>query len=551
MARLDRLSAVKEVAQLASAIGRNFEHDLLAAVTHLDQKTLTEALDKLIGAELVFRRGTPPNARYEFKHALVQDVAYQSLLNSTRHEHHRRIAMAMETQFPQIAKSQPELLARHYTEAALPEQAIPYWLNAARQAAERFASLEAIVHCERAFDILPKVPESAARDQQELDLLLVFALAHMSAKGFGNPEILHIYNRAQELAENLADDSALFTVTWGQWINHQQRAQVEQARGFVEAVSTIAGRTNDSELILQAHHASWTTNLILGDHAAVSLGVSEGLKIYDSTRHRSHAFRFGGHDPGVCAHLHGALTSWAQGYPDQAAQYIAQGISLAEEISHPLSFVIAFAMASLIGQHRGEASKVLISAQRTIDVCSEIGVPHYTGVGHILHGWATVSSGDIDSGIAEMVQGLEIFSATGAALRLPYFLCLLAEAYCMAGKHDNSIEAIEDAHKAVKQVGEEWWHADVQRVWGDISLAQSPENPGDAESRYLKSLDIARAQGAKSLELRGATSLAHLRAIQGRKKEAREVLAPVFDWFSEGFETADLKKAAHLLEELA
>jgi class 3 adenylate cyclase/predicted ATPase len=550
MARLDRLAPVKEVAQLAAVIGRVFDHELLAAVSELKEADLIDALSLLIDAELVFRRGIPPQASYEFKHALVQDVAYQSLLKSSRHEHHRRIAETIDEHFPEICGAQPELVARHYTEAGLLEKAVPLWIDAAQQAAMRFASQEVIAQCERALQLLQELPKTDFRDRQELDLLLLLGPAQMVAIGFGSSASTLTYQRAHDLAAKIDDDSALFTVTWGLWLNHQQRAKIDQARGLVKDVEKIASRQGNPEMDLQANHASWTTHLVIADLDTVRKNVERGLAIYDRDQHGSHVFRYGGHDPGVCALIHGALALWAQGYPDQSILYAQQAIELAEEISHPLSLAIALAMASFTRQHRGEISEVLSLAQRTIDLCSERGIPHYLAVGHIVHGWAVVSSGQPELGLAEMLNGLEIYGKTGAALRQSYYLTLLADAYSRSGQVSQALTSIENANQAVELVGERWWHADVQRVRGELVLAQSPEKPSEAENSFKSAVEIARSQGAKSLELRAATSLARLLRHQNRSEEAQQLLAPVYDWFNEGHETADLQKAKTLIEEL-
>lgn len=551
MARLDRLGPVKEVAQLAAVIGRVFEQELLAWVWQGGEAELMSALAKLIEAELIFMRGEQPQASYEFKHALVSDIAYQSLLNSTRHHYHCQIAQAIEERFPERSSTQPELLARHYTEAGLPRLAIPYWLEAAAQAATRSANPDVIAHCERALDLLRDLPKSETRDQQELAALLVLGPALMMSIGFGSSESTRIYERAHELAGQLGNDSALFTVTWGQWLNHQQKAEIELAKVLAEDVGKIALRQGDPEMELQANHASWTTNLMLANHGIVRKCVENGLAIYDAEKHRSHKSRFGGHDPGVCALVHGAMTLWAEGYPDQSVVYKLKAIDLAEKISQPLSTAIAFGMGAFIHQHRGEVIDVLDLSQKTQRMCSEKGIPQYEGVAHILHGWAVASSGESNNGITEMLRGLEIFSKTGSALRRSYYLTLLAEAYENSSQIAKALETIEYAHQAVELVGEQWWRAEVQRVWGNLRLACSPENSGEAEGYFMRAIEVARAQNAKSFELRAATSLAHLWVKHDRGEEARNLLNPVYEWFTEGFETADLRNAKQMIETLS
>jgi predicted ATPase len=457
----------------------------------------------------------------------------------------------MEERFPEMSEAQPELLARHCTEAGMPERAVSFWRKAAEHAALRSAILEVIAHCDRGLDLLAELPENPSRDKEELALLLTLGPAEMVAKGFGKSESARHYKRARELAGKLGDEAALFTVTWGLWVHHQQRADIETARGLAEDVVAIARRQGDSAMELQAHHASWTTHLVLGDLPTVRKHVEKGIALYDVDKHGTHAFQYGGHDPGVCALVHAALTFWGQGYPDQAGDYSRRAIELAEKLSHPLSIAIAHALGGFVRQHRGEVAKAMSSAQQTIHVCSEMGIPHYLAVGHILHGWALAASGEAEQGIAEMLQGLEIYGETGAALRRSYYLTLLAGAYGMAGRAAEALKTIDDAYRAVDEVGELWWHAEVRRTRGQLLLAESAENSNEAEACFGQAIEIARSQSAKSLELRAATSLAQLWGGEGRRDEARQLLAPVHGWFTEGFETADLKDAKTLLGELA
>ncbi|MFQ5937711.1 MAG: AAA family ATPase, partial [Acidiferrobacterales bacterium] len=320
MARLDRLGPAKEVAQLAATLGRTFTHELVTAVSPLTEEELDDALTHLAQAELIYRRGLPPNMAYEFKHALVQDTAYQSLLKSTRQQYHQRIAQALEEQLPETAETEPELLAHHYTEAHLPEKAIGYWQRAGRRANERLASLEAVAHLGKGLQLITSLADTPERAKQELGLQITLAPALLSIKGWGARDVEQAYLRAQALCRRVGERSELFTVTWGLWHHYEHCGQLKMARDLAQEVLSLAEEQSDSGPRLQAHHAAWTTYLARGELLSCREHAEKGIALYNLDEHRAHAFVYGGHDPGVCCRNHAAMVLWHLGHADQALE---------------------------------------------------------------------------------------------------------------------------------------------------------------------------------------------------------------------------------------
>ena len=312
----------------------------------------------------------------------------------------------------------------------------------------------------------------------------------------------------------------------------------------------LAERQSDPALLLQAHHANWTTQSVYGELASCRKHTEQGIALYNIDLHRHHAFIYGGHDPGVCGRIHAAMSLWSLGYADQALQNAHGAIALAEELSHPFSRVIALVFSVFVHQFRREASSAYERAEETIALSAEQGNAQHLAVGTILRGWAVASQGQLKEGLREMRRGLDDFRATGAEMRRSFYLALLAEAHGKAGQADEGLSALAEALDIVERTGERRWEPEVYRLKGELLLSRSAKDRSEAETCFNQAIEVARGQQARSLELRAATSLARL--WQGRDKisQARELLAPVYDWFTEGFDTADLKDAKALLDEL-
>jgi len=502
-----------------------------------------------VEAEFLYQQGLPPQATYLFKHALIQDTAYQSLLRSTRQQYHQRTAQVLETRFPETGETQPELLAHHYTEAGLGAQAIPYWQRAGQKAIQRSAHAEAIAHITQGLEVLPTLPDTVERSYQELLLQTTLGPSLMAARGFAAPEVGLAYARARELCRQMGETPQLFPVLYGLYRFYLLRAELHTARELGEQLLTLAQPQQDPALLLPAHRALGDALFWLGEMAAARAHLEQGIVLYNPQQHRSLAFLYGD-DPGVDCLSYVAWVLWWLGYPDQALQRIEAALTLARQLAHPMSLARALSFVAWLHQFRREGWAVQEQAETAIALTTEQGIPIWTGVGTTLRGGALVEQGQGEEGLAEMRQGLAVYQATGAELARPYWLALLAEGYAKLGRLEDGLSTLNEALTAAHNTGECWWEAELYRLKGGLLLQQAAGSGDEAETCFHQALDIARQQRAKSLELRAATSLSRLWQQHGKRAEARALLAPIYDWFTEGFDTADLQEAKALLDEL-
>ncbi|MBI3799820.1 MAG: hypothetical protein HY268_22960 [Deltaproteobacteria bacterium] len=563
MARLDRLGPAKEVAQLGATLGREFPYELLKAVSSLDEAALRSALDQLVDAELLYRRRLPSHELYVFKHALIQETAYQSLLKKTREQSHKKIAQILQERFFEVREIQPELLAHHYTEAGLIDQAIPYWQKAGQQAVESSANVEAASHLHKGLELLKTLPHSPERIQQELLLQTTLGPALIATKGYGAPEVENTYARARELSQQMGEVPELFPVLWGLWVFYTARADHQTALELGEQCLRLAQSLPDPAFLLEAHHALAVTLAARAEFASALENATQVLVLYDPPVHRSHSFLYG-QDPAMACLSHTAFALWFLGYPDQALQKVQQASRLAQELKHPFSVAAALAFAARLHQFRREGPATQEQAEAVIALCTEQGIPFWGGWALILHGWAWVEQGRQEEGMAQLRQGLVAFQATGAKIEEPYHLTLLAEGYGKVGQPEEGLATLAEGLTAVQNTKECWWEADMYRLKGELTLKQSevrslkpevptpqpltpntqpltPSTQAEAEEYFHKAIEIAQRQGAKSLELRAVMSLSRLWLRQGKKAEARQRLAEIYGWFTEGFDLVDLQ----------
>jgi len=549
MARLDRLVTAKAVAQYAAVIGRQFSYELLQAVSQLDALTLQRELGRLVEAEIVYRRGVPPQATYTFKHALIQDAAYQSLLKSTRQQYHQRIAQVLEEHFPETAETQPELLAQHYTQAGFTEQAIAYWQRAGQQASDRSANLEAVSHFTTGIELLTTLPKTPERTQQALTLHIALGAALLMTKGQAAPEVEHAYTQAHVLCQQVGETPQLVPVLFGLWRFYILR-QLHTARELGETLLRLAQQAHDPALAVVAHYALGVTWLWLGALPAARQDLEEGLARYTPDQHRAPVFRIG-QDLEVGCRAYAAMTLWLLGYPAQALAHIHEALALAHELSHPYSLAFARMGATHVYQWRRDVPAVHEHAEAAVALATEQGFAQWAASGTSMRGWALAMQGQGEEGMAQVRQGLTAWRATGAAQNVPFLCTVLADVCAYLGHTEDGLQALAEAHTLVEQQEERYWTAEVCRLHGVLLLRQ-PETPqAEAEAWLQRALDIARRQEAKSLELRAAMSLSRLWQQQGRQAEARALLAPIYGWFTEGFDTADLQEAKALLDALA
>jgi predicted ATPase len=550
MARLDRLVTAKGIAQMGATIGRQFSYALLHAVAQVDAQTLQRELGRLVDAELVYQRGVPPQATYVFKHALIQDAAYESLLKSARQHYHQRIAQVLEAQFPETAEAQPELLAHHYTEAGRIEQSVVYWYKAGQRAIERSTHVEALAYLRQGLALLQTLPETPERVQRAVDMLLALGVSQIATQGFAAPEVGETYTSAQQLCPQLEDPHRLFSVLRGLWGYYITRAELQTAHALGEQLLTLAQHIQDAAMLLTAHRALGQTLFFLGAADAALTHFMRGMALYDPDQHRSSAFRYRD-DAGVMCQTFAARALWLLGSPDQGLVRSHEAVTLAQQMAHPYSCSFALFGAIILHALRREVRAAQERAEAAIILAKEQGFPFWMASGTLMRGWALAQQGQTQEGITQINQGLTAFRATGAEVGRPYWLAQLAEAYGTMGQPEVGLTVLAEALILADTTEERWSDAELHRLKGELLLQQHADNQAEAEACFHRAMAIAQNQHAKSLELRAATSLSRLWQRQGKRQEAHDLLAPIYGWFTEGFDTADLKDAKALLDALS
>ena len=545
MARLDRLGpAAKEAAQIGAVLGREFSYELIEPVAQRDEGELQAALGQLNDAGLLFCRGTAPHSSYLFKHALVQDTAYGTLLRGRRQELHGRVAAVLERNFADLVERRPELLAHHLTAAGETERAIDQWLKAGRYATARLAHLEAIRHFDRGIATLATLREGPARDARELELQLARGLSLFTAEGFGAAEAPQAYTRARELAEQRGDARQLFMAVYGLWQSANGAGSIVDCRRLSSRLQHLTADHADDELRLQAHHSAWATCLFAGDPAAAHEHSDAGRRLYDPERHRLQRHLYGGHDPGACAHYLGAQAQWLLGYPDKSLGSANTALAMTEQIAHPFSSALALQYVSMLHLERGEPELAL----QRIDAVEALAAEQRIGFvlePKLLRGAALTALGAVEDAVACLREGLA--GRTAARLQC-YGIARLADALVLQGDHGAAVAAVREGLSTAERTGHRQWEAELYRLEG---IALSGLNRlAEAQTAIEEAIRVARGQKAKSYELRAVTSLARLWGEQGRRTQAHELLAPVYGWFTEGFGTADLQEAKALLDAL-
>ncbi len=547
LARLDRHAAVKDLAQTAAAIGREFSYALIAAVTDLPEQDLRGALAQLVNAELVFQRGSPPDANYLFKHALVQDTAYASLVRTRRQQIHAQISRSLEEQFPDVVTSEPEVLAHHFTAAGLTERGALYWERAGQQANDRSAYLEATRHFNTAIELLRTLPNTPALRQQELHLHIALGAALIVVKGHASAEVENTYLKARELCEQLGDAPELVPILFGLWRYYIARPRLQPARELAESLLRLADDANDPALSVIACYTLGFSCFQMGEPLQARRLQEEGIEKYSPEQRLSPVFRFA-QDLGVGCRSYSALSLWILGFPDQALARGRDALAMAQALSHPFSVGMARCWLAYVCQFRRDVQMVREQSEAALALSTEQGFPLWAAMATTMHGWAMAMEHKSEEGVAELQQGIAAWRATGAGAWLAYYGTLLTEAFDIFGKAEDAQHEFDEAQAAMEKTEERWWEAEIYRLRGSLLLRHSmaPE----AETWFQRALDVARRQHAKSLELRAATSLARLWRDQGNVADAREGLAPVYGWFSEGFDTPDLQEAKALLDQL-
>ena len=548
MARLDRWESVRRVAQIGAAIGREFPYALLSAVSRLPGDELQTALTRLVASELVFQRGTPPDAIYSFKHALVQDAAHGSLLRSSRQQLHGQLAEALEGHSPELMDSQPELLAQHYAEAGLVEKSVAFWRRAGHRSAARSAMAEAGAQLQKGLDQLALLPGTLERQRQELEFHSVLGAVLQTLKGPAAPETGEAYARARELWEQLGSPSEFLQVPFGQSRYHVFRGELDLAQRLDEDFLRLSGQRDDSAGLVLGHFSSGRNLLYAGLFSSSCSHLEAALALYDPISHRS-LLHQAGIDPQVGSQVCLGIDLFCLGYPDQALARTNEAIAEARRLAHPPSLALSLDHGARLLTLVGEEAPLGEQADQLVALATEQGFPQWQALGTIYRGWVKIRNGEVAEGTSLLCNGSTASRAAGMELWVPSHLALLARAYEIAGQIAQSVTQLDDALQIVGRTGGRWFAAELNRLKGQLLLRKGHTEA--AEELYRKALSIAREQEAKLWELRAAVSLARLRRDQARLAEARDLLAPVYGWFTEGFDTPDLKEAKALLDELA
>ncbi len=542
--RLDRLGAGKAVAQAASVIGRDFEIDVLREIVGLSPAQFEKAVKALLASRLVLRRtGAGPGA-HQFRHALIRDAAYESLLRGRREYLHARIADCLATLNPEISAAEPELLAHHYSEAGLAEKAVTQWLRAGEHAAARSAHLEAISHLSKGLELLATLPETRDRIEKELALKIALGPSILATRGFGDLAFAETYERARELAEQLQDDSSHFTALWGLWIHNLAAERFETAETLTTQLLSAVGRQSDSAILLQAHHAAWTTDFFRGKFASCLDHTEKGESYYDRQRHHTHKFRYGGHDPAVCNLSFRSLSEWLMGFPDRALASSQRAVDLAIEIDHSNSHAQALMTKAMVHYFRGEAEAAYETGEAMVALSVEHGLGMWTPLLQEVSRAALASCGRGEQVLDATRESLATLQRTGVGVFGPYRFAAFVDALRRTGQHAAAAESLgylDAAQSMIDRKGESWFQAEILRLRGEVLLDEAP---------FHVAIETARAMKARSLELRAATSLARHWVNNHYRRDAHDLLAPVYGWFTEGFDTADLIEAKALLDEL-
>jgi class 3 adenylate cyclase/DNA-binding SARP family transcriptional activator/predicted ATPase len=557
MARLDRLGTAKEMAQIGAAIGREFSHALLGAVMRKPEAELAGALDRLIVAGLLFRQGMPPHATYLFKHALVQDAAYGTLLREPRRALHARIAEALESQFAEIAQSQPELLARHCTEAGLIEKASGLWGKAGQRSLERSALVEAAEQFMRALSQIEALPATPVlrREQIKLQVALLTPLIHI--KGFAAPETkaaaeraLLLIERAETLGEPPEDPLLLFSVLYGFWAANVLAFNGDAMRGLAAQFLALAEKQGAAIPRMVGHRLMGVSLMCTGDIAESRAHYDRAIALYDPVEHRPLATRFG-NDTGVVVLGFRSWALWLLGHPAAALRDADDALDSARELGQAPTLMFALWLITIPHILCGNCSVATARLQEVFALADEKGASPWKAVAMALQGCALALTGEAAEAVHMISSGISAWRSTGSTVFAPLCLSYLATAYVDLGKFDDARRCIGEAMATTEALKETWFEAEVHRVAGEIALKSPEPDAAQAEAYFERALAVARQQSAKSLELRAAMSMARLWRDQGKRPQARDLLAQVYGWFTEGFDTHDLMEAKALLHALA
>jgi class 3 adenylate cyclase/predicted ATPase len=548
LARLDRLAPVREMAQIGAALGRSFSHELISAVAAMPQRQVDGALAQLVGAELVFQRGIPPDAEYTFKHALVQDAAYSTLLRGRRRQIHARIATTLESQFPEIVATQPQLMAHHCAEAGFNEKAVSYRLKSGQQAVARSAMTEAVSQLQKGLELLANMPEESRPVQHELDLQIALGRALMATSGYSAPVVADTLVRARALAERFDRADRLAPLLYFQWGFHMVRAEHELAVSLAEQMEKLGQTRKDQTTLLLGHYIHGASCYFRGEFvtARALLELCDGLR---DPAARAICAAIAVADPHAASLAHLALTLALLGHLDQGRARVDEALSEARRLDHPFTVAFVLSKVCAVEAAAGLPHDARRHAEELVALSNGHGFPLWLGLGLLQHGRSLTALGQAQDGLAVLARGLSVLRAAGAVVHTPRALCFLAEAHAKVGHVQEGENCLVEAAQLIEATHERCGEVELHRLRGDMMNARGDH--GAAEQNYHRALAVAKRQSAKTFGLHAATSLARLWRDQGKCTEAHDLLALVYGRFSEGFDTPALRDAMALLDKLA
>ena len=558
LSRVDRLEKeLRHVLQSASVIGRLFSRRVLGRVTKQEAE-LESVLWELEDRALIYAERAIPEEEYSFKHVLMQETVYGNILKRRRNGFHQQVAEAIEVLYQGSLDEYYEQLAYHFDRGGNVEKALEYLFKAGEKAKRNYANQEAITHLTRGLELLETTPESDERNRRELDFQIALGFPLIATKGNGAPEVEKTYSRARELGEQVGEDSQLFQALLGLRRFYIVRGELRMALEFGEELLTLARTLKNPAFLSRAHMMLGEALLWLGEYPRAQEHFDQGIDVYDPQRQSSDVFLFGT-DTRIGGEFYSALTLWHLGYPDQALKSNHKAMVRIKELSHPFNSGIGLVLAATFHQFRREGGATLEQAEAVIALSTEQGIVLFLTWGTILLGWALAENGKVEEGIEQMRKGLDDYQALEGTLQRTYFLAMLAEAYGKAGQAEEGLNILTEALTLVETTGERMWEAELYRLRGELLRASSSGSSSkqkadietEAEECFSKAIEVARRQQAKSLELRAVMSLSQLWSKGGRKEEARKLLGEIYGWFTEGYDTVDLKEAKALLDELS
>jgi predicted ATPase len=557
MARLDRLGPAKEVAQIGAAIGREFSHALLSAVAQKPDAQLNSAVEALLAAGLVFRQGTPPDVIYLFKHVLVQDAAHGTLLREPRRALHARIVATLESQFADIVERQPEVMARHCTEAGLIERAAHLWGKAGQRSLNRSALIEAVEQLSRALAHIAALPSNAELRREQIGLQVALINPLMHVKGYAAPETKEAAERARGLIEQAESNGEppdepllLFSILYGFWVAHYVAFDGDVIRDLAAQFLTLAEERQSTLPLVTSHRLMGASYLHTGEIIKARTHLDKAIELYQPDEHRRGATLFG-QDVRVAALFYRSLALWQLGYPDAAIRDAARSVVDARDAGQAATVMAALAITSFTHIHCGNYGLAKEQLDEVCALADEKSAMFWKVGGMLLLGCVSALNGKAADAVQTIGSGLQAWRSTGASLWMPVYLAHLIGAHADLGRFDDAWRCFNEATTLMQQTKERWCESEIYRIAGEVAIRSPDSDVSKAEAFFRHALEVAKAQQAKSYELRAATSLARLRRDQGRRDEALQQLAPIYNWYSEGFHTHDLRQAKALLDMLA